>query len=197
MLLTRSHGTLHTSPESAKGSDHNGSPALLLFTSICLPQQFFFSCNNPGLYHISYSATISCNLESALNLGLGPCPCGAPSRRPPSALCSVLSALLHPHSSVTLPSCPTPPDQPRSQTKEGRTKKQGSMSNTRPAIVGPDSGPEPPFPLQMEGTVIKGFGRGSKEVSWSFLIFISVRTIISPLSPGSYPSLLRVRPPSP
>lgn len=39
------------------------------------------------------------------------------------------------------------------------------MGSTRPLIVGPESGPEPPFPLQMEGKVIKGFGRGSKEVS--------------------------------
>lgn len=38
-------------------------------------------------------------------------------------------------------------------------------ANTRPLIVGPESGPEPPYPLQMEGKVIKGFGRGSKEVS--------------------------------
>lgn len=37
-------------------------------------------------------------------------------------------------------------------------------NTTRPVIVGPDSGPEPPFPLQMEGKVIKGFGRGSKEL---------------------------------
>lgn len=40
------------------------------------------------------------------------------------------------------------------------------MGNTsRPLIVGPESGPEAPFPLQMEGKVIKGFGRGSKDVS--------------------------------
>lgn len=40
------------------------------------------------------------------------------------------------------------------------------MGNTkRPLIVGPESGPEAPYPLQMEGQVIKGFGRGSKEVS--------------------------------
>ncbi|KUI69183.1 Riboflavin kinase [Cytospora mali] len=38
------------------------------------------------------------------------------------------------------------------------------MGSTRPVIVGPESGPEPPFPLQMEGKVIKGFGRGSKEL---------------------------------
>lgn len=35
----------------------------------------------------------------------------------------------------------------------------------RPAIVGNDAGPEPPFPLKLDGKVIKGFGRGSKEVS--------------------------------
>ncbi|KAK8147613.1 riboflavin kinase [Beauveria asiatica] len=33
----------------------------------------------------------------------------------------------------------------------------------RPAIVGEDAGPEPPYPLRMEGKVISGFGRGSKE----------------------------------
>ncbi|KAI2621941.1 riboflavin kinase [Hypomontagnella submonticulosa] len=34
----------------------------------------------------------------------------------------------------------------------------------RPRILYSDSGPEPPFPLQMEGAVISGFGRGSKEL---------------------------------
>ncbi|KAI2636649.1 hypothetical protein GGS21DRAFT_38353 [Xylaria nigripes] len=34
----------------------------------------------------------------------------------------------------------------------------------RPRILYPDSGPEAPFPLRMEGTVISGFGRGSKEL---------------------------------
>lgn len=34
----------------------------------------------------------------------------------------------------------------------------------RPKIIGPDSGPEPPFPLRMKGKVVSGFGRGSKEV---------------------------------
>ncbi|KAM3065179.1 riboflavin kinase [Clarireedia jacksonii] len=37
-------------------------------------------------------------------------------------------------------------------------------SEPRPMIVGPDSGPEPPFPLRMEGKVVSGFGRGSKEL---------------------------------
>jgi len=34
----------------------------------------------------------------------------------------------------------------------------------RPAIVGEDSGPQPPFPLRMKGKVVSGFGRGSKEL---------------------------------
>ncbi|KAJ6515012.1 riboflavin kinase [Mycena vitilis] len=35
---------------------------------------------------------------------------------------------------------------------------------TRPLIIGPSTGPEAPFPLQMEGKVISGYGRGSKEL---------------------------------
>ncbi|KHO01776.1 Riboflavin kinase [Metarhizium album ARSEF 1941] len=39
------------------------------------------------------------------------------------------------------------------------------MANKRrPSIVGPDSGPAPPYPYRMEGKVIPGFGRGSKEL---------------------------------
>ncbi|EOO01802.1 putative riboflavin kinase protein [Phaeoacremonium minimum UCRPA7] len=39
------------------------------------------------------------------------------------------------------------------------------MADTeRPLIVGADAGPEAPFPLRMEGKVISGFGRGSKEL---------------------------------
>lgn len=48
---------------------------------------------------------------------------------------------------------------------EERKSNYAAMGNTRPLVVGPASGPESPFPLQMEGKVIKGFGRGSKEVS--------------------------------
>ncbi|KIY51493.1 riboflavin kinase [Fistulina hepatica ATCC 64428] len=32
-------------------------------------------------------------------------------------------------------------------------------------IIGSSTGPEPPFPLRMEGKVIHGYGRGSKELS--------------------------------
>lgn len=32
---------------------------------------------------------------------------------------------------------------------------------SRPKIVGPDDGPESPFPICLEGEVVKGFGRGS------------------------------------
>ena len=34
----------------------------------------------------------------------------------------------------------------------------------RPLIIGSSTGPEPPFPLQMEGKVIHGYGRGSKNL---------------------------------
>lgn len=35
----------------------------------------------------------------------------------------------------------------------------------RDPVAGPDDGPAAPFPLRLSGKVIKGFGRGSKEVS--------------------------------
>ncbi|KAH8897061.1 riboflavin kinase [Thozetella sp. PMI_491] len=34
----------------------------------------------------------------------------------------------------------------------------------RPLVLGPETGPEAPYPLRMEGKVISGFGRGSKEL---------------------------------
>ncbi|KAE8360250.1 riboflavin kinase [Aspergillus caelatus] len=34
----------------------------------------------------------------------------------------------------------------------------------RDSVTGPDSGPEAPFPIKLSGPVIKGFGRGSKEL---------------------------------
>lgn len=34
----------------------------------------------------------------------------------------------------------------------------------RDTIVGAATGPEKPYPLRMEGEVIAGFGRGSKDV---------------------------------
>ncbi|KAH9928720.1 riboflavin kinase [Fomitopsis serialis] len=38
------------------------------------------------------------------------------------------------------------------------------MSTARPLIIGPSTGLKAPYPLQMEGKVISGFGRGSKEL---------------------------------
>ena len=35
----------------------------------------------------------------------------------------------------------------------------------RDTLAGPDAGPESPYPIKVRGPVIKGFGRGSKEVS--------------------------------
>ncbi|KAM0807420.1 hypothetical protein AB5N19_07760 [Seiridium cardinale] len=39
-----------------------------------------------------------------------------------------------------------------------------SAASARPRVIYPENGPEAPYPLQMEGTVISGFGRGSKEL---------------------------------
>ncbi|KAJ7452189.1 riboflavin kinase [Mycena galericulata] len=38
------------------------------------------------------------------------------------------------------------------------------MATARPLIIGPSTGLEAPYPLQMEGKVISGFGRGSKQL---------------------------------
>ena len=38
-----------------------------------------------------------------------------------------------------------------------------SFRISRPDIVGPDT-PEDPYPIQLEGTVQHGFGRGSKDL---------------------------------
>jgi hypothetical protein len=38
------------------------------------------------------------------------------------------------------------------------------MATARPLIIGPSTGPEAPYPLRMEGIVIRGFRRGSKEL---------------------------------
>ncbi|ORY96524.1 hypothetical protein BCR43DRAFT_491846 [Syncephalastrum racemosum] len=38
-----------------------------------------------------------------------------------------------------------------------------SINPNRPLVVGPDT-PEQPYPLPVAGTVVKGFGRGSKEL---------------------------------
>ena len=35
----------------------------------------------------------------------------------------------------------------------------------RDDFAGPETGPKLPFPIKLQGPVIKGFGRGSKEVS--------------------------------
>jgi hypothetical protein len=44
----------------------------------------------------------------------------------------------------------------------------------RDAVAGPDSGPEPPFPIKLSGPVITGFGRGSKEVRKNFSLLSKV-----------------------
>lgn len=36
--------------------------------------------------------------------------------------------------------------------------------NPRDPVAGPNAGPEAPFPIRLSGPVIKGYGRGSKDV---------------------------------
>jgi hypothetical protein len=51
------------------------------------------------------------------------------------------------------------------QTTDNRQQAQTQTAMAgRPSIVGQDAGPEAPYPYQMQGKVISGFGRGSKEV---------------------------------
>lgn len=50
-------------------------------------------------------------------------------------------------------------------TPEAQSIKDGG-DRERELFAGPDAGPEPPFPIKLRGPVIKGFGRGSKEVSF-------------------------------
>jgi hypothetical protein len=38
-------------------------------------------------------------------------------------------------------------------------------NGARDLYAGPENGPEEPFPIKLSGPVIKGFGRGSREVS--------------------------------
>jgi hypothetical protein len=45
----------------------------------------------------------------------------------------------------------------------------------RDPVAGPDDGPAAPFPLRLNGKVIKGFGRGSKEVSMEINSYESSR----------------------
>lgn len=68
---------------------------------------------------------------------------------------------------------------------------------TRDPVAGPAAGPEPPFPIRLSGPVIKGFGRGSKEVCWnihslySLGLFAIVLVLLRFMA--LYPSLQRVQ----
>lgn len=55
----------------------------------------------------------------------------------------------------------------------------------RDDFAGPDTGPEAPFPIRMSGPVIKGFGRGSKEVrQFHIYLHLLLRTYLVCLYPA-------------
>lgn len=62
--------------------------------------------------------------------------------------------------------------QPPSSPPPASVKDGGDRE--RDLFAGPDSGPEPPFPIKLQGPVIKGFGRGSKEVSLFLTLSVSL-----------------------
>lgn len=54
----------------------------------------------------------------------------------------------------------------------------GEVPTKRDAVAGPESGPQSPFPLRLNGKVIKGFGRGSSEVSNAFMVnYLAIRRL--------------------
>ena len=55
---------------------------------------------------------------------------------------------------------------------------------SREPYAGPESGPEQPFPIRLQGPVIHGFGRGSKEVRTVCLV--SCVCLVFSLLPGGF-----------
>lgn len=51
------------------------------------------------------------------------------------------------------------------QSLNYHTRLKMRPDGSRDPVAGPDAGPESPYPIRLSGPVIKGFGRGSKEVS--------------------------------
>ncbi|RMZ81692.1 hypothetical protein DV737_g2391, partial [Chaetothyriales sp. CBS 132003] len=49
-------------------------------------------------------------------------------------------------------------------SSQGILKERLRVAIKEGQVAGPDSGPEPPFPIKLSGPVIKGFGRGSREL---------------------------------
>ena len=73
------------------------------------------------------------------------------------------SATISHHTHTQPPTAYPPKLQP--EMASPRSPAALSSGNPRPIVaIGPSSGPEPPFPLRVSGPVVKGFGRGSKEL---------------------------------
>jgi len=52
---------------------------------------------------------------------------------------------------------------PVAELREGRSSTTPTGRHKRPSIVGPET-PEHPFPVYLKGEVIRGFGRGGKDL---------------------------------
>ncbi|GAA5902770.1 hypothetical protein JCM6882_004061 [Rhodosporidiobolus microsporus] len=68
----------------------------------------------------------------------------------------------------------------------------------RPAVAGDDAGPQPPFPVYLEGWVTRGFGRGSKDLGCptANLPDSSIAPYATTLSTGVYFGYARVLDPA-
>ena len=63
---------------------------------------------------------------------------------------------------------------------------------TRERVVGHENGPEAPFPIKLCGKVIKGFGRGGKEVREQHFTPDNLATRQMSYAVSSWESLLQI-----
>jgi hypothetical protein len=86
-------------------------------------------------------------------------PIGPPSSRPESARSTKLTTTSPPGTHLSPLSNPIR----TSRHTSNKPNKMGRPDGPRDPIAGPET-PQPPFPIKLRGPVVKGFGRGSKEV---------------------------------
>jgi hypothetical protein len=115
-------------------------------------------CAPECLYASQFMLNSWCSGSSRLDVSIAPPPCGLNYSTTTSSNSS---------STSDCRICAMRPDGPRDP------------------VAGPDSGPEPPFPLRLGGEVIKGFGRGGKEVGIGILYIRTPYLLLKPQSSKS------------